>query len=67
MEQKEYEKAEEYMERMYGINHGMELFVYTEIEILDLVLSNKISLARSQGVNVNIMAEPILLQLTEPG
>ena len=66
MEQKEYEKAEEYMERMYGINHGMELFVYTEIEILDLVLSNKISLARSQGVNVNIMAEPILLQLTEP-
>ena len=35
LEQKESEKAEEYMERMYGINHGMELFVYTEIDSSD--------------------------------
>lgn len=66
LEQREYKKAEEYMEKIHSFSPETELCAYTGIEILDFVLSNKISLARNQGVIVSIMAEKIRLPLTEP-
>lgn len=64
LRQKEYGKAEEYMEGIQNFKQ-VEIVTYTENEILDLVLSHKINVARRQGINVSITAEPILLPLTD--
>lgn len=65
LEKKEYEKAEEYMEKVHKFVHEMEIIAYTGIEMMDLILSYKINFARSQGIHVNILADRIVLKLTE--
>ncbi len=65
LEQEEYKKVEEYIKKMHSFSHEVEISTYTGIDILDLILSHKVYLAREQGSNVNIMAEPIRLRLTE--
>ena len=53
------------MEKVHKFGHEMEIIAYTGIEMMDLILSYKINSARSQGIHVNILAERIVLKLTE--
>ena len=64
LKQKEYGKAEKYMESIQNFKHE-EIVAYTGNEILDLILSHKISVARRHGIDVSVTAEEILLPLTE--
>lgn len=64
LKQNEYEKAEEYMESIQDFKH-VEIAAYTGNEILDLILSYKINIARRQGIDVSVTAEQILFPLTD--
>lgn len=64
LKQKEYGKAEEYMENIQDFKHE-EIVAYTGNEVLDLILSHKINAARRQEIDVSVTAEQISLPLTD--
>lgn len=65
MKHKEYEKAKEYMEKLEIPFHGSMLMSNTGIDTLDILVDYKGREAKDRGIQVDIVAEPISIKLTE--
>lgn len=63
--QKDYRKAEQYIEKIHHISPNVKVLFYTGNEILDLVLSQKVNIAKESGINVSVTVEPTVFYLTD--
>ncbi len=65
LKNKEYVKAEEYMEVLRGASEKTSLNDWTGISVLDILLDYKSKEAELLGIHMEIEAEPLTLQISE--
>lgn len=65
LKQKEYEKAEQYMEKIAGESTFVDQDTWTGNEAFDILLNHKLEEAQRESIRVEIRSEQVLLPLND--
>ena len=65
LKHEEYERAKEYMEKLEIASQKSMLMSNTGIDALDILIDYKGREAKAQGIQVDIVTEPIMIRLSE--
>ena len=66
LKDKEYEKADQYMTELKLTDPPPPVIPTTGMEELDVILAYKRTAANAEGIYLNILAEPVCLEMTAP-
>lgn len=66
LKNREYEKADQYMQELEMADPPEAIIPATGIEALDVILEYKRNAANAEGIDLNIVAEPVHLKMAAP-